>query len=196
MNVALEIDDPRLREWLRFWQRPWREMDASWLDSLQSGIKPRLADAWQCAPPELLRRRLKLGRDAPPMPSETLLQWCGMSPQAREQVLYLAAEVVVPEVAAQCLEPEDRAWCRHLAKALMPGSWPVSYPHGVAAEPLGLAMLRQWLSPAIWARLRLHYRRTRVEEGESLALEEIPVARLNPLWHGVIWRGVSSEADR
>ena len=100
----------------------------------------------------------------------------------------LAAEVAVRDIAMPLLAAGERAWCRRLARALMPGCWPVAYPPGLTAESLGLAMLRAWLPTAAWARVRLHYHRALVEAGDAPTLNGIPAARLAPLWHAVIWR--------
>lgn len=195
MNASLDIADSRLRNWLRLWQCPWLTMDASWFDDLQGGIDARLADAWRVIPPAALRRRLRLGAEAPEKPSEALLRWQTLSPQMRMEVLHLAAEVVVTDITAEALGAEDRRWCRHLARALMPGRWSMALQYIEAADLVGLAMFRQWLSPASWARVRLHHRRELVEEVEALALEALPASRLDQLWHGVIWRRQSGQAN-
>ncbi|MCE8032131.1 hypothetical protein [Halomonas sp. MCCC 1A11057] len=191
----LNIDDPRLIEWLRFWQCPWVGMDVSWRDTLRPGTDHGLEDAWQSMPPTLLRRRLYLEEEVPPMPGEALLHWHALSPQERVRVLRLAAEVAVRDIATPLLAAEERAWCRRLARALMPGNWPVAYPPGLTAEPLGLAMLRKWLPAAAWARVRLHYHRALVEAGDAPTLDGIPAARLDQLWHAVLWRVTAQRPD-
>ncbi|TDO96331.1 hypothetical protein [Marinomonas balearica] len=86
------------------------------------------------------------------------------------------------------LSLEARSWARHIAKALMPGTWEIEVLKSLSPTQIGLALLRAWLSPPTWNRVRLRYQKSMVLSVENIDVSGIPNHRLNQLWYGVIWR--------
>ncbi|WP_235205540.1 hypothetical protein [Pseudomonas fluorescens] len=59
-----------------------------------------------------------------------------------------------------------------------------------------LQLLRTWLNPATWQRLRLRFPCERVIEMEKTTLSlEHSNSRLNTLWQAVVWRATATTHD-
>ncbi|PPC77024.1 hypothetical protein C4K68_11385 [Pokkaliibacter plantistimulans] len=190
----------QLLPWLQFWQQPWQLMHDSWVAvsipaSLHGPGRGQAHPLWQHLDATQLRQMFDLTDEAPSMPGDVLLQWVVLSNEQRRQVLNLAAEVAVRQSGAHGISPADVSWCRHLAKALMPGNWSVAqHPH-LPGEQVGLALLQQWMSVATWSRARLCFPSDWVLSLQHLGLEPVPANRLNQLWHAVMWRIANSQAE-
>lgn len=173
-------------DWLRVWQSPWLEMHQSWQACIPDMW--RQEDNWRRASPSVIRSFLSIENEPPPEPGEALKHWLTMTYEQREKALIMAAEIVIRGLGEGRLTSEDIIWGRHIAKALLPGKWPLEDWKKRQTEDIGLLLLRQWVSPITWQRMRLFYRKAIFD---SIALEpfvEIPSQRLNPLWHAVMWR--------
>ncbi|WCN12473.1 hypothetical protein GV054_05375 [Marinomonas mediterranea] len=89
---------------------------------------------------------------------------------------------------SESLSYDARRWARHIAKALMPGTWNIESLKPLSASQIGLLLLKAWLSPPTWQRVQLRHSKSLVLSIESVPTPEIPIHRLNQLWYGVIWR--------
>ncbi|MDW6001950.1 hypothetical protein [Vibrio mangrovi] len=184
MESTAFVPDPRHLFWVKFWQQPWQEMDPSW-----SKLLPGTESLhWEALSPALVRQYLVLDADPPPLPGEVLLQWLSIGQERRSEALYLVAEVIRRGIGKARLHDEDIQWCRHIAKALMPGHWSVATDPDLNAEQIGLILMRQWMSPSTWQRARLFYSKSLLESVEAFVPDPVPGQRLNQLWHAVMWR--------
>jgi hypothetical protein len=90
------------------------------------------------------------------------------------------------------LYDEHRKWCERLAKALHPDAL-------LQPENDPLQLLRAWVEPAVWQRLRLRLPPDRVQ---ALETTHLPIddahGRLNTLWQAIVWRieATGSETNR
>ncbi|SHO56774.1 hypothetical protein [Vibrio quintilis] len=193
MDDQIHLSDKRYLNWLQFWQQPWHEMMPGWQALLPGSLPGALQnmqnnDSWKHIDPAILHSLLHLDSGLPPEPGEVLLQWVALSPALKLSALYLAAEIVIRDIARDLIDDSHMAWARHLARALMPGKWPLAGYHDLNAGQIGILLLREWLSPSAWLRARLYYPDELSVAIENLSPGEIPGQRLNQLWHGVIWR--------
>ncbi|WP_231998945.1 type III secretion protein [Pseudomonas cedrina] len=114
------------------------------------------------------------------MPDPALLQLAIASGEQLDLGLALIDGICRPAYAA-ALDAHHLLWCNSLSKALPPDL--------VQPDNDPLQLLRSWISPATWQRLRLRFPRRRV-----LELEDKPPSlngshsRLDTLWHAVVWR--------
>jgi hypothetical protein len=180
------LSDKRYLSWLHFWQQPWHDMEPGWHARLPGDIPQ--GDGWKYVDPVVIHALLQLDSAFPPEPGEVLLQWVALSPALKLSALHLTAEIINRGNAQDLLDDSHMAWARHIARALMPGKWPVAGYTGLDAGEIGIMLLRAWMSPSAWLRARLYYPAELVAAVETLSPGEIPGQRLNQLWHGVIWR--------
>ena len=174
--------------WLRIWQSPWVSMHPSWEVCVPEEWKKQGSWRREQFPSECMRSVFSIEDSIPSEPGEALQYWLMMNDKARSYALKLAAEIVIPEIGRADLEHDDIKWGRHIAKALTPGKWSVASWKLLLVEQVGLLLMRQWVSPITWQRLRLFYDKGLVD---SLSVEpflELPEKRLNQLWHAVMWR--------
>ncbi|MFC6336522.1 type III secretion protein [Pseudomonas sp. CCM 7891] len=116
----------------------------------------------------------------PPLPDPTLLRLVLAPTEQLNLMLALIHDTFSPTAAAPLSESHHQ-WCVRLSKALPPD---MLLPND---DPLQL--LRSWVNPPTWQRLRLRFPSTRVLEMEKKTLlPENVNSRLNTLWQAVVWR--------
>ncbi len=116
----------------------------------------------------------------PPTPQPTLLQLALASPDQLDLVLELIDSTCRP-TQTSALNENLHQWCNRLSKAL-----PADM---LLPDDDPLQLLRTWVCPATWQRIRLRFPRPRVLdlERKALALGD-SYNRLDTLWHAVVWR--------
>nr|WP_318836589.1 type III secretion protein [Pseudomonas khavaziana] len=84
---------------------------------------------------------------------------------------------------------EHRKWCERLAKALHPEAL-------LQPDDDPLQLLRAWVKPAVWQRLRLRLAPDRVQSIERtyLSLDDAH-GRLNTLWQAIAWRIAATNSE-
>ncbi|MGY2228496.1 type III secretion protein [Pseudomonas tolaasii] len=159
--------------WARWWAFPWLTAHADWgrfspetlyrshhvSASAMLGISPCLA---------------------PPL-STTVLRLTQVSEQALDRALTLV-DYISHNTAASFLPEDEQLWCRRFSKALPPNTLPLY-------DDAALHLLRLWVEPATWQRLRLRFARQRVldlEKNERFFHDTH--IRLDTLWQAVVWR--------
>ncbi len=165
--------------WVQWWATPWMGSHESWISADK---QPALNALCQT------RRVLTVSIYGvvpclPPPPEPTLLQLALAPGDQLDLILALINNICRPSYAS-VLDEHQQQWCKRLSKALTPD---MLQPAG---DPLQL--LRAWVNPDIWQRLRLRFPRQRVlavEQTEPLAGD--PGTRLDTLWQAVVWRAAA-----
>lgn len=80
------------------------------------------------------------------------------------------------------LSGSEHLWCLRLSKALNPEAL-------LFADDDPLQLLRAWVDPAVWQRLRLRFSSQRVVRLEHKPrVQEDAHSRLDTLWQAIVWR--------
>lgn len=169
--------------WAHWWAIPWRDSHADWRVLEQDSVAA-LSRA------QHVRVSTLLGIE-PCLPAPlhaTVLRLALASTEQLTQMLALLGNT--------CHRPLDGAvsetqhlWCLRLSKALNPEAM-------LHADDDPLQLLRAWVSPAIWQRLRLRFSRPRVLKLEEThaALEDAH-SRLDTLWQAIVWRVTTTSGE-
>lgn len=169
--------------WAQWWAIPWEDSHADWQVLDQDCV-----DALSRAQHKRISKLLGIEPCLPPPPHTTVLRLALASTEQLKQMLALLGNT--------CHRPIDGAvseiqhlWCLRLSKALNPEA--LLHPDD---DPLQL--LRAWINPAIWQRLRLRFSRSRVLKLEEThaALEDAH-SRLDTLWQAIVWRVTTTSGE-
>lgn len=169
--------------WVQWWATPWLYSSEDW----------RTVDEHAALSMLYHSRHLRVGKIygvapcLPPTPQPTLLQLALASPDQLDLVLALIDSTCRPTYAS-ALNENLQQWCNRLSKALPPDM--------LLPDDDPLQLLRTWVNPATWQRIRLRFPRWRVLdlEKKSLALGD-SYSRLDTLWHAVVWRIATINSD-
>ncbi|MFL1544106.1 type III secretion protein [Pseudomonas sp. O39] len=164
------------RAWAQWWALPWEASHADWRVLDQKSV-----DALCRAQHTRISKLLGIEPCLPPPPHTTVLRLALASTEQLNQMLALLGNT--------CHRPLDgtvsdihHLWCLRLSKALSPEAL-------LQPDDDPLQLLRAWVPPAIWQRLRLRFSRPRVQQMEatSHSLEDAH-SRLDTLWQAIVWR--------
>ena len=159
--------------WAQWWAFPWRTAHADWGNFSQEALYRSChvaASATLGISPCL----------APPL-SITVLRLTQVSEQTLVRALTLV-DHISHNRAASFLPEDEQLWCGRFSKALPPNTLPLD-------DDAALQLLRLWVEPAIWQRLRLRFARQRVLELEkNERFFQDTRTRLDTLWQAVVWR--------
>lgn len=165
--------------WAQWWGLPWRASHQSWDLLNKYPDIDKLSPYHASATCELIGVTSCL----PPPPHPVVLQLAVASTEQFELMMTLLQNTFTPKFEC-AMDESNHQWCIHLSKALPPGMLPTD------SDPLQL--LRTWVEPAVWQRLRLRVDCTRVLELErenfSLGNDH---NRLDMLWQAISWRVTS-----
>ena len=173
--------------WAQWWASPWRFSHPDATSAQAYHALPALCRSQ----PALACAALGIEPCLPPPPCATVL---GLALASREQfdlAIALLELTCHPNVDSP-LYDEHRKWCERLAKALHPDAL-------LQPENDPLQLLRAWVEPAVWQRLRLRLPPDRVQ---ALETTHLPIddahGRLNTLWQAIVWRieATGSETTR
>ncbi|NMX63337.1 type III secretion protein [Pseudomonas sp. WS 5079] len=169
--------------WVQWWATPWMYSREDW----------RAADEHPALNGLYRSRHSWVGKIygiapcLPPPPQPTLLQLALASPDQLDLVLALVDSTCRPSHAS-LLNESLLQWCNRLSKAL-----PADM---LLPDDDPLQLLRTWVSPPTWQRIRLRFSRRRVLELEKNALSlGDSYSRLDTLWHAVVWRIATINSD-
>lgn len=169
--------------WAQWWATPWQGAHADWrvLDQDSLGTLSRAQHG---------RVSAFLGIESclPSPPHATVLLLALASQDQLNQMLVL--------LSTTCHRPIDETisdtlhlWCLRLSKALTPEAL-------LPADEDPLQLLRAWVSPAIWQRLRMRFSRPRVQKLEETDyLLEDAHSRLDTLWQAIVWRVTTTNGE-
>ncbi|AZE64950.1 hypothetical protein SAMN05216475_0157 [Pseudomonas synxantha] len=170
--------------WAQWWASPW----------LSSHPEATSTHAYDAVLP-LCRSRPGLACAAlgiepclPPAPCATVLGLALASPEQIDLAIALLDLTCHPNLDSPLCD-EHRKWCERLAKALHPGAL-------LQPDDDSLQLLRAWVEPAVWQRLRLRLVPHRVQAIEStyLSLDDAH-GRLNTLWQAIVWRIAATHSE-
>ena len=162
--------------WTQWWAAPWLYAHDDWKSTNIYSALVELHRSGQVA----TGTHYGIAPCLPPMPDPALLQLAIVSAAQLDLGLALVDGICRPAYAAT-LDEHQLLWCNSLSKAL-----PLDI---VQPDNDPLQLLRAWIAPATWQRIRLRFPRLRV-----LDLEAKPLtlngsrSRLDTLWHAVVWR--------
>ena len=169
--------------WAQWWARPWRSAHDDWRtlgDPVFNALC--LIDAPVNCTVEGITPGL------PPAPHPTLLKLALASVSELDFVLDLIDSICRPQTTT-ALQEDHHLWCKRIAKALPPQTL---LP---ADDPLQL--LRAWVEPPVWQRLRLRFCFARVLELERSHRPYVgDASRLDTLWQAVVWRMTTRASTR
>ncbi|NWD25898.1 type III secretion protein [Pseudomonas yamanorum] len=163
--------------WVQWWAYPWRSAHTDW-DVVD---KYCALDALCRSKHALMGTALGIQSCLPATPQITVLRLALASTAQLELMLALLGDTCHRSIDGSLSETQH-LWCLRLSKAL-------SMDTLLSDNDDPLQLLRAWVEPTVWQRLRLRFARHRV-----LALEqnthtfEDPHSRLDTLWQAVVWR--------
>lgn len=172
-------------EWARWWAFPWKFSHNDW-----GNFDEYHAQSALCHPRHVfVNTRLGIEPCLPPTPHSTILR-LALAPQEQlESMLALLDNVCRPATDSQ-LSQDQYEWCQRLSKALRPDTL-------LSGKEDPLQLLRAWVTPAIWQRLRLRFerRRTPPPEEHTPALNDAR-NRLDTLWQAIVWRATTMPSEQ
>ena len=162
--------------WAQWWAAPWLYAHEDWKSIDNYAALIQLHRSGQVA----TGTHFGIAPCLPPMPDPALIQLATASAEQLDLAIGLIEGICRPAYAT-ALDEHHHLWCNSLSKAL-----PLDI---VQPDNDPLQLLRAWIPPTTWQRIRLRFPRHRV-----LDLEQMPLAlkgshsRLDTLWHAVVWR--------
>lgn len=158
--------------WVQWWALPWRYAHPHWhiLDASPALLRNQHAGA---------SKSLGIAPCLPCAPTTSLMQLALAQP-AHYDALLQRVERICRTTPSAARDDTQRLWCQRLARALHTQDWLEP-----ADDPLQL--LRAWLEPPVWQRLRLRFAPARIETLEQKPVPAISPAKLRTLWQTVLW---------
>ncbi len=162
--------------WAQWWAAPWLHAHEDWKTVKKYAALVELHRSGQV----VTGTHYGVAPCLPPVPDPTVLQLAVASMKQLDLGLALIDGICRPTYAT-ALDEHHHQWCNSLSKAL-----PVDI---LQPDNDPLQLLRVWISPATWQRIRLRFPRRRVLDLEEKTLTlNGSHSRLDTLWHAVIWR--------
>jgi hypothetical protein len=182
--------------WVRWWCEAWQDAHGSWQTGFAEHVGLALSACAQLArrQPEPFMCFTGMTAPQPPEPDANTLQWLALQPAQRQLALALVAQICAPDRSSTVAIDEHAPWCRSLAKALRPGLWLETLEPGLepALKPgteVGVGLLRPWIGPHCWTRLRLDWPMPLAKAAEQgMKVNASAPGKLRTLWPAVLWR--------
>lgn len=177
MALSLEHTTSENLAWVRWWAFAWHCAHQDWRSQYP---EIDLADRNGAL---VINTLAGISSCLPPPPQHAVLRLAHASTEQLDLALTLIHNIVDP-AAAPVLSESHQRWCMSLSKALSPDMLlPDSDP---------FQLLRIWVGPATWQRLRLRFPCKRVFEIEKhIPAGENATNRLMTLWQAIVWRATS-----
>lgn len=169
--------------WAQWWASPWKLSHEDWR---AIGKYPAINALYRSR--RLVTSTLPgIAPCLPPAPDPSVLRLALAEAEQLNLAVALIHTTFSPAAAAP-LSERHHQWCMRLSKALPPDMLLPDH------DPLQL--LRSWVKPTTWQRLRLRFPCERVLEMEqkNISLEN-GHSRLNTLWQAVVWRVTAMSDD-
>lgn len=166
--------------WALWWAQAWKYAHLGWGDDGLAPCPPEHLQALARSQHIDLGKRFSIDPCLPISPTPALLYLTLVRSSQQDLMLTLIDNTCRPMLPTQ-LNTEQQIWCERLGKALRPHTW-------LEDRDDTLQLLRAWVEPPVWQRLRLRFECSRV-----MALEQIPAipisqTKLQTLWQAVVWR--------
>ncbi|CAM3384806.1 hypothetical protein SAMN04490207_2645 [Pseudomonas gessardii] len=166
--------------WAQWWAFPWKPSHQSW----RSAERFPAIDALERIASRLPKTIAAIAPCLPPAPQPTEVRLALASTEQLNLMLALLHTTCRPEDAAP-ISKSHHQWCIGLSKALPPDM--------LLHKDDPLQLLRSWVKPDTWQRLRLRFPCERVLEMEKNTLSlEHGNSRLNTLWQAIVWRATAT----
>lgn len=166
--------------WVQWWAFAWHHAHPDWdcgtLSTLSNEPRQGLARSQHVA----ASKRFCITPCLPCYPTAALLRLVLTQSVQHDVALELVNNVCRPELPTS-LDSMQNLWCLRLAKAIRPSNW-------LDDTDDVLQLLRAWVTPAVWQRLRLRYPRSRVITLEMKPALSISPVKLETLWHAALWQ--------
>lgn len=170
--------------WTQWWAHPWIHAHPDWPVAGLAGWTREDMHVMTRSQHVRASKAFAIEPCLPCRPIPALLHLPFAQSSQQDFILALVDHTCRPS-RPTCLNAEQQLGCQRLAKTLHPHTW-------LDQNDDPLQLLRAWVEPPVWQRLRLHFACPRI-----MALEHNPVLSINPaklqtLWQAVIWRATST----
>lgn len=166
--------------WAHWWAFAWHHTHPDWDYTSISTLLPEHSQALARSQHVAASKRFCISPCLPSYPTTALLRLVFTQPAQHDLTLALVNNICRPMLPTS-LEPEQNLWCLRLAKALRSSNW-------LDDTDDVLQLLRAWVEPAVWQRLRLRYPRDRVVTLEEKSVLALSPVKLETLWHAALWQ--------
>ena len=160
-------------KWVQWWACAWRHGHPGW--HRENEIAPALARNRHATVGEAFA----IVPCLPPEPHTGLL-YLAQAQQAQHDFMLQLLDITCRPVPPTQLNTTHCIWCQRLAKALHSQGW-------LGQTNDTLQLLRAWVGPAVWQRLRLRFAPARIIALEQTPILAIPEGKLEMLWQAVLW---------
>lgn len=170
--------------WIHWWAHAWATAQGDWLPRGLAAMNRASLQSLAHARHQELAQALAIEPCSPPKPNPAHLRFVLAEPHAQQLILQRVEAACRPPPHQQ-LHEEESLWCQRIAKAMHSECWltPTDDP---------LQLLRAWVVPACWQRLRISFARPRILDLEHAQPLNLSPAKLDALWQAVIWRTLSA----
>ena len=169
--------------WVQWWSLAWRHAHPGWQCGDDATWHPALTrNRHACA-----SKVLAIEPCLPCRPTPALLHLTFASPEQKDFIMALANCICRPAHPGP-LDATAHLWCQRLAGALHTSDW-LNQSDDV------LHLLKAWVEPPVWQRLRLCFAPGRIMALEPKTFSSIAPSRLDVFWHAVLWRAHLHSGD-
>lgn len=168
------------RSWVQWWAFAWNHAHPDWDDDFHSVLPAEHEQALARSQHAAASKRFCISQCLPCYPTTALLR-LALSPPAQHDLTLALVNNICRPMLPTSLDPLQNFWCLRLAKALRPSNW-------LDDTDDVLQLLRAWVEPAVWQRLRLRYPRDRIVALEQKSVLILSPIKLETLWHAALWR--------
>lgn len=168
------------RTWVRWWAFAWHHAHPDWEGDFLATLPTRQRQKIALNHHVAASKCFNISPCLPCHPSAALCQLVFAKPGQHELTLAIAHAICRPAQPTG-LDSVQTLWCQRLAKALRPSNW-------LDDDDDVLQLLRAWVEPAVWQRMRLRYSKKRVITLEKKAVFSIPLVKLETLWQAALWQ--------
>lgn len=168
--------------WARWWAMAWMQAHPDWYDAEFHALPIEQARTLTRSQHARTGRAFAITPCLPIEPDRALLHFILASATHQAFVLTLVDCICRPQLP-NSLCTTQQLWCQRLSKVLRPTDW-------LATSDDTLQLLRAWVTPAVWQRLRLSFARSRVSALELITPHAIAPLKLQSLWQAVLWKSI------
>lgn len=168
-------------QWVQWWACAWYHAHPEWHSGYD--VTPALARNRHSA----VSKAFAIEPCLPGAPSGSLIYLALAQSAQHDHMLQLLDMTCRPLPPAQLNTPQN-LWCQRLAKALHTQGW-------LGPTDDALQLLRAWVEPAVWQRLRLRFAPARIIVLEQTPVLAIPAGKLEQLWQAVLWYARTFNSD-
>ena len=169
--------------WAQWWAFAWRHAHPDWRNAQPVACEVALTRYRHCA----VGKAFSIAPCLPCKPSAGLVYLALAQPSQYVLILQLIDNICRPLLQSQ-LDATQRLWCQRLAISLHTQGW-------LKPTDDALQLLRAWVEPQVWQRLRLRFAPQRIMVLEQKPALDILAAKLQVLWQAVLWHEQTYNPD-